>query len=31
MQKHNFKIVLVDNSILMFKSKQTIDSTYIKK
>ena len=31
MRKHSFKIVLADNSVLMFKSKQTIDGTYIKK
>ena len=31
MQKHNFKIILADNSVLMFKSKQTIDGTHIKK
>jgi len=31
MQKHSFKIVLADNAILTFKSKQTIDGVYIKK
>ena len=28
---HECKIVLADNSVLIFKSKQTIESTYIKK
>lgn len=31
MQRHSFKIVLADNAILTFKSKQTIDGVYIKK
>ena len=28
---HECKIVLADNSVLIFKSKQTIEGTYIKK
>lgn len=29
MQIHNYKIVLADNSVLSFKSKQTVESIYI--
>ena len=31
MQEHSFKILLADNAILTFKSKQTIDGVYLKK